>query len=366
MSARICHMSSVHGPKDVRIFHKECVSLAAHGFEVILVVPGTSDHTDQGVKIIGVPIPSSRSARISRTLPRILKIALSVDASLYHFHDPELFLVGLILKAKGKRVVFDSHEDLPRQIMTKPWIYSRLRAPVAGVAESVENRCARCIDGVVAATPVIAKRFSELGVRSAVVNNYPIPTEWDGAAVDWGRKKRQVVYAGGITEIRGAREMVAAIRQTDARLVLAGTVEASLVSELEEAQRLGAVELAGFLDRASVVRCFSESRVGLCVLWPTSNYLESSPVKLFEYMAAGLPVVASNFPHWRALVNQEEVGIFVNPRDPDQIAGAIEYLLDHPEEAEAMGRRGRELVVKHFNWQIEERALIELYQRLLT
>jgi len=366
MSTAICHLSSVHGAKDVRIFHKECVSLAAHGFDVTLIIPGTESHVDKGVNIIGVPRPSSRRERIYRTLPLLLRLSLEVDAALYHFHDPELFPVGLMLKAKGKRVVFDSHEDLPRQILSKPWIHSLVRPSVSKLAEYLEDRFAQRLDAVVAATPFIQERFSRQGVLSVVVRNSPILTEWDGISGDWTQKKRQAAYAGGITEIRGAREMVSAMEQIDGYLTLAGPVAPSLVEELGMAAESERIEVPGHLDRGAVADLYAESMVGLCLLWPTVNYLDSSPVKLFEYMAAGLPVVASDFPYWRDLVEESKAVLFVDPKAPREIARAIEHLLNHPEEAELMGKRGKEFVAERFNWQKEERTLIELYERLLS
>ena len=127
----------------------------------------------------------------------------------------------------------------------------------------------------------------------------------------------------------------------------------------------GFVEFLGWLDDGRVIGILAECRAGIVTLRPTSNYLTSLPVKLFEYMAAGLPVIASDFPAWRELLGEVGCALFVDPRDPRGIANAIQWLLDHPVEAEAMGRRGQEAIVEHFNWENEARALLELYRELL-
>jgi glycosyltransferase involved in cell wall biosynthesis len=365
MTHKVCHMSSVHYAKDVRIFHKECASLAAAGYDVTLVIPDAEDHTEKGVKVAAVRKPANRRERMTQTIMSVYKRALETDAALYHFHDAELFPVGLALKARGKKVIFDSHEDLPRQILSKPWIHPALRKVVAGVGEFVEDNAAKRIDAVIAATPTIRDRFAAQGVTTEVVNNYPILDELSNGPVDWSKKKRQAFYVGGITAIRGAREMVAALDHTDARLILGGPVEASLEEELSCAAAGGSVDLPGFLDRPTVARHLAESMVGLCVLHPTPNYVDATPIKLFEYMGSELPVIASDFPRWRELVGESGAALFVDPLDPAAIGAAIQHLIDHPDEAEAMGKSGRQRVLAGFNWGVEVQKLFALYERLL-
>jgi len=106
------------------------------------------------------------------------------------------------------------------------------------------------------------------------------------------------------------------------------------------------------------------SKVGLVVLQPVSNMGEALPVKLFEYMSAGIPVVASDFPLWRSIVEEANCGILVDPEDPVAIANAMQWVYDHPEEAEAMGRQGREAILSTYNWSNEEEKLFALYSTI--
>jgi hypothetical protein len=92
-----------------------------------------------------------------------------------------------------------------------------------------------------------------------------------------------------------------------------------------------------------------------------SNY----PTKLFEYMAARVPVVASDFPLYRAIVEGAGCGIVVDPTSPHAIAEAVRYLLDHPEDAQAMADRGRAAMLERYNWHASKEALLELYARVL-
>ena len=363
--AKVCHLSSVHQTKDVRIFHKECASLADAGFDVSLVVPGEADHIDKGVSILVVPPAKSRRERLLVTSRRVLKRAVEVDAALYHFHDPELFPVGLWLKAHGKKVIFDSHEDLPRQLLSKPWIPRVFRPTLSRISESIEHFGVRRIDAVVGATPLIRDRFAAVGARAEVVHNYPILEELDIGPVDWATRHREVLYVGGITRIRGALEMVNASAHCDAKWVVAGPIEEAIRGSLEAAQS-STFTLAGYLDRAQVVAALRRAMVGLCVLHPTINYIDSMPIKLFEYMAAGIPVIASDFPLWRQLVGDSGAAIFVDPLNPRAIGEAIQSLLDDPERAERMGAAGKARVMSGFHWGIERDRLVGLYNDLLA
>jgi glycosyltransferase involved in cell wall biosynthesis len=106
----------------------------------------------------------------------------------------------------------------------------------------------------------------------------------------------------------------------------------------------------------------ARSSVGLVTLHPRLNYVDSQPIKMFEYMAAGVPVVCSSFPLWRGIVEGHRCGICVDPMNPGEIAAAIDRLASSPGEVEEMGRRGREAVRERFNWAVEEAKLLDLYR----
>lgn len=359
---KITHITSVHTRYDVRIFHKECRSLAAAGNMINLVVAdGKGDEIRDGVHIIdaGERI-ANRIKRILFSPNRVFDKATSTNAEIYHLHDPELLRLTPRLLKLGQ-VIYDAHEDLPRQILGKYWIPKPIRGIVSFFSEKVENSYAGKVSGLIGATPFIADRFRKINNNVVNINNYPLLEEF----TDIERKpsnERFACYIGGISIERGILEMVKAMEFVDGKLILAGNF--SNPEEREKAKKLpgweNVIEL-GFCDREKVKEILASTNVGLVVLHPTINYIDALPVKLFEYMATGLPVIASDFPLWREIVDTARCGKFVNPLDPVQIAGAINCILNNPIEARKMGTAGRQAVIDNYNWKMEEKKMLEFY-----
>lgn len=362
----VCHLTSVHPANDTRILYKECMTLSQAGYQVTLVAKYAPVDAGSSIQIQFLNTAGSRLWRMTRTAAEAYKSAKAQDADIYHFHDPELIPVGLLLKWQGKKVIYDVHEDLPRQIMTKDWIPKPLRKLVSRISERIEHCAARKFDAVVGATPHICERFRPLNKRTINVNNYPLLRELHTPETGWTHKERAVCYVGGINRIRGIFEIIEAMKLVDARFLLAGTF--SDAAEYEKAHRHPGwqkVNELGQVDRKGVKCVLSRSLAGLVVFHPAPNHINAKPNKMFEYMSAGLPVIASDFPLWREIVEGSRCGICVDPLDPDDIAGAINWIIDHPDEAKKMGDNGRKAVEKKYNWELEEEKLLSLYGELL-
>ncbi|MGQ3013581.1 MAG: glycosyltransferase family 4 protein [Flavobacteriales bacterium] len=367
MSMHICHITSAHPAEDIRIFIKECSSLAAAGHRVTLVAAGThDDYTKNGVQIVFVPKSTGgRIKRMYETVNRVYEKALSLNADVYHFHDPELLRIALKLKRKGKKVIYDSHEDVPRQIMGKYWIPALLRRTVSFVFETYENYVARRLSGIITATPVIAARFRKIHPNTVDINNYPLMSEFpepDLSAV----KENAVCYVGGLTEIRGITQAVDAMEYCrDVRLILAGPFSpADYESRLRSRKGFVHTEYLGILNRNEVVSCLHRCKAGILTLLPSPNIIDSQPNKMFEYMAAGLPVIGSDFPLWRRILIDNHCGLCVDPEKPEEIAAAIMKLLNDPALALEMGKNGRKAILETYNWSPEEQKLLTFYQKL--
>ncbi|WP_229421004.1 glycosyltransferase family 4 protein [Telluria antibiotica] len=365
---RIVHLSSAHPRYDIRIFTKQCCSLAARGYQVSLVVAdGLGDEQRDGVQIVDAGACAGRLQRMSAGVWRVYRAALALQGDVYQLHDPELLPVGLLLKREGKRVVFDAHEDVPLQLLCKPYLARPLRRVFASAYGWLQKVAAHRFDGIVTATPSIAGRFAPHNSATTCVCNYPLLAEFQ-APTPWDERNDTVCYLGDITAIRGAHEMVRAMGRVRGatRLNLAGCAAApELLGQLQREPGWQRVNTLGQVDRKGVRRLLAQSRAGLVTLHPTANYLDSLPIKMFEYMAAGIPVIASNFPAWRAIIDTYQCGVCVDPLDPDAIAGAIDSLDADPLAAQRMGTNGRTAVLTHFHWEREFKSLLALYAKLL-
>src|SRR5262245_14138048 len=354
---KIVHLTTLHAPRDVRIFVKEARSQAKAGHEVHVVAPGASGSED-GVELhdLGASTDPGPGALAGR-LRAAWRAARRLRGDVHHLHEPELIPLGLALKATGARVVYDAHEETPLEVRAM-----HPDRPALGGALSLgwtlaEKATGATVDGIVAATPSIARRFPAR--KTVVVRNFPSAEEAErfGGGGPHAERRPNVVYLGGLTGIRGAREMAAAIGRVEhpgARLVLAGTGQTHVSGDR--------IDVRGWLSRGGVAEVLREARVGLLVLHPVPAHLDSLPIKLFEYMAAGIPVVASDFPTWRELIGG--AGLLVDPLDVEAIAAAIDALLEDPAAAETMGARGREAVADRFGWEGEAERLLSLYERL--
>jgi glycosyltransferase involved in cell wall biosynthesis len=295
------------------------------------------------------------------------RAAKEEDADVYHFHDPELIPVGLLLRANGRQVIYDVHEDLPKTILYKSYVPNWLKWPLQATVKLFEEGSARLMSGIIAATKPIAARFSKMG-NVTVVHNYPLPEEFATAEnkseTDRGN---YVAYVGArIASGRGALEMVQAIGllppSMNTQLKLAGAFDPpELPESLSAVPGWERTVHLGVLGRTEVAQMLQHARAGLVLLHPEPNYLNAQPVKLFEYMGAAIPVIASDFPVWRNIIESAECGLLVDPLEPAAIAGAIEYLWNHPAEAAEMGRRGQAAVRARYNWSSEEQHLLRFY-----
>ena len=363
------HLTSTHRPFDTRVFQKECRTLAAAGYDVTLIVPHSKDEIRDGVKIRAVPLPKDGRERLKKTTRDVYKAALKENPeAIFHFHDSELIPFMLMLKLRGRRVIYDAHEDTPLQMMYQTWIPALMRKPAALFMNTLETIGSMIFDRIIAAEPVIARHFSTR--KTIVLHNYPMLGEFEQwASKPYAERPPHIGFAGGISEVRGVFEAVEAMRllpdELGAEFQLAGTFyPSSLKEQVERSKGWKRVRFRGWLDRQTVLDMLAGVRIGLITRHAIPRHLEAFPTKLFEYMASGLPVVVSDLPRIRPFVEESECGVLIDPRNPEQIAAALVELLSDLKKAEAMGRRGRRAIEEKYNWERESKKLLQLYAGL--
>lgn len=369
---RILHVSSAHRASDGRIAQKQANTLAAAGYEVTVLAleRATGTALPAGPVFVEYALPASRARRFLLRLPWLLAYCIRHRFDAYHLHDPDLILVGIALKLLGRRVVYDVHESYPMVILDRAWIPHALRPPLSRLWRLLESAFVRRADMTVTAHHAVGDQFHRGNV--VAVQNFPILEDWTNAAGSrpMAERPHRVLYHGDITAQRGLFTMLEAIAAVDGVpspvLRLGGSLPTDLQDAIKDTPGFKRTEYLGWLNKDRLAAELSQARAGLILLHPTNNYSVIRPNKLYEYMAAGLPVIASDFSHWRGVVDRERCGLLVDPLDSAAIASAIEYIFSHPDEAAAMGERGRRAAAERYTWTIEGETLLGAYDRLFS
>jgi glycosyltransferase involved in cell wall biosynthesis len=366
----VVHLTSVHVPFDTRIFQKECRTLAEAGYRVSLVATHTKREAVNGIVIIPLPYYSRRLTRMLLGPWIVFWIARDLQADLYHFHDPELLLTGVLLKRLTRaEVIYDAHENYAGQMGARGWMPRLLRPVVPPLVGSIEKLCARTFSAVISATEYIGAKFCS--VKTVTVNNYPL---LDLASLPLSERPYRadncrLIYTGGWSNHRGVYQLVQAlsyVKNAEVRLTVLGRcVDPFVKNQAEKLPGFTRVDYTGMVPYDELYEHMRHSAIGLVCNQPRYDYDKSQPNKLFEYMSAGLPVIASDFPLWRKIVHGNECGLTVDPTRPAQIGQAIDQLLSDPARRRQMGENGRRAVLSKYNWPIEGQKLVRLYQELL-
>jgi glycosyltransferase involved in cell wall biosynthesis len=303
---------------------------------------------------------------------KMLRLAMKENADIYHFHDPELMVIGLLLKVWGKKVIWDAHEHYPNSILDKYWLPKGLRYAMSKLFDVFERLLLPFFDCVIYTTPIVGQRYRTRHIQSEQICNFPISEYF---TVSQKNPQKKVIYLGGMAKIRGTLELLEAFgivvkKFPQWKLCLVGGANPAsfdqqlrdLICSLYLEEK---VELIPWVPYQDKERLSSQARIGIITYLPYSNNVSGLPNKLFEYMSVGLPVIASNFPLYKQVVDGNKCGLTVDPSEPQQIAEAIEYLIERPEEAREMGENGRKAVIEEYNWEKESEKLLHVYEEIL-
>ena len=359
---KICHCSILHRLDDSRIFYKECISLAKAGYNVTYIAkPAVSDQFNEN-SYHGVNLQRfSSNNRIHNHFCLFVTI-IKERMTVVHFHDPELIIMGLFLKILGKKVIYDVHENVRQDILFKMWLRPEFRYLLSKASIFLDLIASFSFNGVVSATPVIAENFRNK--NNYVIRNYPYLKN-EEILVESKRNKSIFIYVGALSENRGIKELIAAAEH------LKGIAELWLLGKWHnESFKLECEKMAGFentrylgiVNHEKVTKILSEASIGLCTLHPIDTFKDSYPIKVFEYMQNGLPVLMSNFEMWKQLFG--DVCEYTDPMNSFELAEQVKTMLSNKARLEEMSEKGKAVINERFNWDTESKILEELYGKI--
>jgi len=374
---KICHFTTVHPPFEPRIFHKELKTLIKAGYDVALIAQNDKNEIVDGIQLIALHKAKNRIQRMFVSTFKIFLLALKQKADIYHFHDPELLPIGVLLKLfTGKKIIYDVHENVRKHLLHKQWMPKWIRKPISIMYLIAENICLLFIDFIIIAEDSYIENYRNRNNIKAI-RNFPIISYFLGDEEELVYKKKIInntlIYIGSIHKLRGVFELIKAMKilkengYNYVKLKLVGQFDSlSLLSEIKKLLNSydisNNVDIIGVIPHEQIYKILSGAQIGLAILHPVPNNIQSLWTKLFEYMLASIPIIASNFPLTKELVEENKCGICVDPLKPECIAKAIKYLINHPKIRKEMGENGRKAVIEKYNWETEQKKLLDIYE----
>jgi glycosyltransferase involved in cell wall biosynthesis len=369
----ICFLTSVHPATDVRIFYKEAVTLSQSGYKVTIIGQYPKNEIINNVNVIALKKPKNRFSRILFLHLNLYRLAKNQKADIYHIHDPELLLLALILKNQtNSKIIYDVHEDVPEQILDKQWIPKVIRKIASIIFNYFEKQTSNYFDYIITATPHIRSKFSN--IKCIDIKNYPLLANFpDYTNHEFPKTPNifRIIYIGQLEYIRGIQNIIYAVNSLDSsyslELILAGIFDNEKFEfHLKHMDGWDKVNYLGWLPYHSIYNELVKADIGIICLLPIGRFQTSLPLKMFEYMAANLPIIVSNFPLWKDIINPNNCGLAVDPTNCREIAHAIQTLIDHPEQTKKMGENCRKAVIEKYNWELESKRLIDTYKEVLN
>lgn len=347
------------------------MSASKAGYDIYLIQPGDSSHETEGIHVIGLgPLVVNKLNRVLHTVNRAYKIAEEIDADIYHIHDPELLRIAVKLKKTGKKVIFDSHEDYPAQINQKKWIPFFLRKPISKLYGFYEKKILSELDAVIGVTPHQVNRLRKINANTVMISNFPKLTEHK---LEPMFSNKRIVFPGMVYDGWCIKEILDAIETIpDVIFSIRSTfnISENYMDLLRRHPAWHKVDFQGRQPHTEVMKLLSESMCGLAITkyGPNVNGKEGTlgNTKLFEYMQAGIPVISTDLVLWKEIIDTYECGYCVKPNDIEGIRNAIRAVIENPDKAKKMGKRGQQAISEKFCWEKEEEKLVKLYEDLLN
>ncbi len=362
----VCIITTTHDRFDGRIFHHQAKTLNNAGYRITFLAPGNFNGIEKGIRIISIPPKNNKYKRLWGNI-KILNTALKLKADIYHFHDPDFILYGVALKWISKQVViFDVHEDFSLVLLERDWIPKWLRKIYSAVYRFVEKFASKIFDGIITATDHIQTLFPK--EKSVIVHNYP-----ENSHIRIKRENvipKSLVYIGGLTPIRGIEEMLEAVVLSHKTISINIHIYGDF-SDKNYEKKIKSVFMHDYIHFHDVLpmnemyQKASQYSAGIICYLPLPNHIESMPNKIFEYMMLGLPIIGTNFPLWKKIIDENGCGLTCNSSNSKEISDCILSLFSDANELENKARTSSIVYNNYYSWENEKRVLLNFYSLIL-
>lgn len=364
-------MSSVHKWDDSRVYYKEAVSLSKNYSVELHAIADFKCRRELNLNIYGLPKYNKRYKRILNWV-RLFIRAIKSDAQIFHFHDPELIPLALIIKKlKNVKMIYDVHEDYSQSILNKYWINKNIRSYISKKFNNFEKRCSKKFDLNINVIEHISDKFADSGAEVLIVKNYPLMNNKIRKHSLFKDKDVKIVYVGALSEERGICDVVDSldfIENRNIQLIVAGKcanedIKLKIKRKEMKDERL---KYLGELPSEKVKGVLDSCDIGLVCLQRLSQYENSLPVKMFEYMTSKIPIIATEMTYWVRNFSEFNCIHFITEVTSENIAEAIENLANNKEKSISMGENGYNAFVNYLNWGTEEKKLLSAYKHLFN
>lgn len=362
---KIVIFTTVHQTFDARIFHKEIKALREN-YKIYYLNPNISEETEEGnIKFIKLKKRKNRFFRIFFSPIDTVNQLMKINGDIYHFHDPELLISGLILKIMGKKVIFDSHENNYGLIIEKTYIKPFfLKFLIAKSVRFLELFVSIFFDGIIVARPDLKKLYKNKNIL--IFRNFPDLN----FKIEYKNEKKNsipiVVYSGGLTYVRGIIQLIDAVGMLDGRVklhLLGEWQDKGLKEDCERRKGYRFTEYLGNFPYGEHFKYIMDADMGVVPFLPATNHLTTMPNKPFEYFLCKIPVLMSDFKYWRKVFGN--IALFFDPLSPEDIKEKISMILENEELSKKLVVKAYEKLLSEFNWNKEKEYLLDYYKKLL-
>ncbi len=376
-------ISCRHGLLDDRIYKKEGITLQNNGYEVIHIGyadKGKKYTTKDGIQIIQIErIKRNNSLKSliksfkQSWMNDIFEEAKNLKAEIYHLQDVELCRLAIKLKklAHRPKVIYDAHEPYPENLKDYSRFASKSKILFRDIpAVCAEKKILKKVDLLIATEENVGARFLKNNPNSVIIHNYSF---FNPENEFHSEKEYDLIYCGGLSEIKGIDLIIESIVSAKKRGIFTSavfvgryttlTLEEKINRIIEENNIQDLVTFTGEISIEEIEFYYRKSKIGLCIFPVDRSNQLILPIKLFEYMSFGLPLIGSNFGHIKKIIEENDAGITVDPYNQEEIIAAISTLLNE-NQYENYFKRNTNAVNNKYLWKHEEPKLLAAYKRL--